>query len=183
MARPAPAVHRTAESSSSWTAAGKETVLYSFTGGADGGFPYGGLFRTSAGNALRHDFRGRHYDRQLLPLRLRRSVPGECGRHGKCPVQLHRQSGRGEPLCGSNPDSAGNLYGTTFTGGAGACTNGCGAVFKLDTAGTETCCTAFMGYPTDGAFPYAGVVRDYRPATSMARPRMAERRTTEWCSR
>jgi uncharacterized repeat protein (TIGR03803 family) len=31
-------------------AAGKETVLYSFTGGADGGSPYAGVIRDSAGN-------------------------------------------------------------------------------------------------------------------------------------
>jgi uncharacterized repeat protein (TIGR03803 family) len=30
--------------------AGNETVLYSFTGGADGGNPYGGVVRDSAGN-------------------------------------------------------------------------------------------------------------------------------------
>jgi hypothetical protein len=31
-------------------ASGHETVLYDFTGGADGGNPYGGLIRDSAGN-------------------------------------------------------------------------------------------------------------------------------------
>src|SRR5580698_7675807 len=31
-------------------AAGVETVLYSFTGGADGAFPYAGVIRDSAGN-------------------------------------------------------------------------------------------------------------------------------------
>ena len=32
------------------SATGKETVLHSFTGGADGVYPYGGLFRDAAGN-------------------------------------------------------------------------------------------------------------------------------------
>ena len=31
-------------------AAGQETVLYSFTGGTDGGYPYAGVIRDSAGN-------------------------------------------------------------------------------------------------------------------------------------
>jgi hypothetical protein len=51
-------------------------------------------------------------------------------------------------------DAAGNLYGTTFYGGTGNCIAagnrpgsppvrvGCGTIFKVDSAGNETVCTA-----------------------------------------
>jgi uncharacterized repeat protein (TIGR03803 family) len=67
----------------------------------------------------------------------------------------------GEPADGSEPsgslirDSAGNLYGTTFNGGA----YGQGTIFKVDTTGTETVLYSFTG-EADGAGPCAGVIRD-----------------------
>jgi uncharacterized repeat protein (TIGR03803 family) len=88
-------------------ATGKETILYTFTGGADGSIPEGSLVR----------------------------------------------------------DVKGNLYGTTYDGGAhGRCDfgyggYGCGVVFKLDAAGKETVLYTFLG-GTDGAFPVNGLLRD-----------------------
>jgi uncharacterized repeat protein (TIGR03803 family) len=52
-------------------------------------------------------------------------------------------------------DAAGNLYGTTRSGGA----SGDGTVFMLDTSGTETVLYSFSGVP-DGARPYASLIRD-----------------------
>ena len=51
-------------------------------------------------------------------------------------------------------DSAGNLYGTTSSGGD----SGLGVVFKLDTGNTETVLHSFSG--SDGAAPHGGLVRD-----------------------
>jgi uncharacterized repeat protein (TIGR03803 family) len=51
-------------------------------------------------------------------------------------------------------DTAGNLYGTTFFGGA----SGDGVVFKVDTAGTEIVLHSVTGPPSDGANPYAGLI-------------------------
>src|SRR6266571_650597 len=59
------------------------------------------------------------------------------------------------PYAGLIQDAAGNLYGTTFWGGAGA-----GVVFKLDPTGKETVLHSFMGSPADGGFPQGGVVMD-----------------------
>jgi uncharacterized repeat protein (TIGR03803 family) len=59
------------------------------------------------------------------------------------------------PWAGLIQDSTGNLYGTTVTGG----TSGYGVVFKVDTTDTETVLYSFTG-GTDGANPYAGVIRD-----------------------
>src|SRR5205814_1811028 len=52
-------------------------------------------------------------------------------------------------------DAAGNLYGTTFTGGA----FGFGTVFKLDATGNETVLYTFTG-GADGGYSRAGVIRD-----------------------
>src|SRR5271169_6628989 len=65
----------------------------------------------------------------------------------------------GPPNDGANPtgglisDSAGNFYGTTFTGGA----NGAGTVFKIDTLNHETVLHNFTG-GWDGGFPAASLV-------------------------
>lgn len=68
----------------------------------------------------------------------------------------------GQPQSRLILDSAGNLYGTTLSGGV-ACpisASGCGTVFKLSPDGTETVLHAFTG-GADGAYPsYAGLVFD-----------------------
>jgi len=57
-------------------------------------------------------------------------------------------------------DAAGNLYGTTSSGGGSGCSGfGCGIVFKLDTANHETVLHAFTDRP-DGAIPYGRLVLD-----------------------
>src|SRR5438045_599299 len=61
----------------------------------------------------------------------------------------------GYPYAGLIRDAAGNLYGTTPTGGA--CN--AGTVFKLDTTGKETVLHSFTG-GADGGDPWAGLVRD-----------------------
>jgi len=60
-----------------------------------------------------------------------------------------------EPYSGVVRDAKGNSYGTTALGGA----NGFGTVFKLSATGKETVLYSFRG-GTDGAYPYAGLVRD-----------------------
>ncbi len=61
----------------------------------------------------------------------------------------------GNPLDGFIADSAGNLYGTTNTGGA----SGDGVVFKITRSGVQTVLYSFLG-GTDGAFPEGGLIRD-----------------------
>ena len=65
------------------------------------------------------------------------------------------------PFAGLIQDEMGNLYGVAAEGGDLSCQlggNGCGVVFKIDTAGKETVLHSFSG--KDGAYPYGGLVRD-----------------------
>jgi uncharacterized repeat protein (TIGR03803 family) len=71
------------------------------------------------------------------------------------------------PTAGLIQDDKGNLYGTTFFGGAGAnhgFEGGGGTVFKLDKRGHETVLHNFCSKGdqncTDGAYPEAGLIRD-----------------------
>jgi len=52
-------------------------------------------------------------------------------------------------------DKEGNLYGTTFSGGA----SGVGTVFKLDDSGNETVLHSFT-YSDAGVSPTAGLIMD-----------------------
>src|SRR5207248_5216092 len=65
------------------------------------------------------------------------------------------------PVGSLTRDSAGNLYGTTPTGGDTNCNSpfGCGVVFRLDASGRETVLHKFAGGATDGSFPEAGLIR------------------------
>jgi uncharacterized repeat protein (TIGR03803 family) len=61
-------------------------------------------------------------------------------------------------------DGQGNLYGTTYGGGAGCTTNqGCGTVFRLSPDGTKTVLHAFSGanvVPSDGSHPSGPLAMD-----------------------
>jgi uncharacterized repeat protein (TIGR03803 family) len=129
---------------------GKETVLHSFTGkGGDGAYPVAGLVRDAAGN--------------LYGTTIGGGASCNCGTvfkldtTGKETVLHHFTGSNGaDPYAGLVRDSVGNLYGTTFYGGA----SGYGVVFKLDPTGKETVLHSFTGGTTDGTEPRAGLVRD-----------------------
>ena len=156
---------------------GKETVLYSFTDGADGGFPWGGLVRDSKGNL---------YGTAQYGGDLACYAPYGCGTvfkidsKGKFTV-LHSFSGSttdGQlPLAGLVLDAQGNLYGTTYIGGSGGCFDGtsygCGTVFKLDPTGTETVLYSFTGGTRTAHIQLLVGLCWTQTATSTARTRAA----------
>jgi len=132
---------------------GKESAIYNFTGGADGATPESGLLynagslygTTSAGGASKS---GTVFS--ITPL-------------GKETVLYSFTGGvdGSGPQSGLVKDSMGNLYGTTFSGGA----SGNGTVFELIRPKTqgghwiERVLYSF-GAGTDGANPVAGVTLD-----------------------
>jgi uncharacterized repeat protein (TIGR03803 family) len=134
------------------TPSGQETVLYAFTGETDGGNPYGGMIVDSSGNLYGTTLKG-----------------GMTGCSGGCGVVykvnpsgqetvLHSFTGGADgatPYAGVISDSAGNLYGTTYAGGA----NQGGVVYELSTSGQETVLHSFGGGPP-GYSPTGGLARD-----------------------
>jgi uncharacterized repeat protein (TIGR03803 family) len=135
----------------------KETVLHSFTGsGGDGEYPLAGLVRDAAGSLYGTTANGGVYG-------------GACGGFG-CgtvfkvnsagrEIVLHRFTGSPDastPYSGLVRDEAGNLYGTTFSGGQ----YGFGTVFEINKDGDESVLYSFNPSNGDGAFPYGGLARD-----------------------
>ena len=132
---------------------GEESVLYSFTGGADGGSPLAGLVRDQEGNLYGTTFYGGSGNGVVFKL-------GPRGRE----TVLHRFTGPPDgrlPGAGLLRDSSGNLYGTTEEGGDSNCLEGfgCGTIFKVDTKGKETVLYRFTGFP-DGELPLAALIMD-----------------------
>ena len=134
---------------------GKETVLYSFTGGVDGGTPGpGALAMDSAGNLYGATVGGGDLSCSLTNG-LGCGVVFKIDPSGNETV-LYAFSGIGDggiPQGGVVRDSNGTLYGTTSEGGSlgGPCPSvGCGVVFKI-AAGSETVQHSFQG--TDGQTP------------------------------
>jgi len=131
-----------------------ELPIYNFTGGSDGGDPQG--LAASGGNLYGTTYSGGTWGYgtvfELLPN----------GSGGWNETVLYSFTGGDD---GANPyysyltiDSAGNLYGTAYNGGA----NGYGAVFELSPEGTgwnETVLHSFVG-GADGANPVNGLITD-----------------------
>jgi uncharacterized repeat protein (TIGR03803 family) len=133
--------------------AGKETVLHSFTGTPDGDEPLAGLVRDNAGNFYGTTLQG---GTSGVGTVFKVSSSGE-------EIVLYSFCSVSGCADGSGPwgdlvlDSAGNLYGTTFQGGA----LNYGTVFKVDPTGQETVLYSFCSQDcTDGALPLDGLVRD-----------------------
>ena len=100
-------------------ATGHETVLYTFTGGADGMFPQVGVIRDSAGNLYGTTFDGG----------LGAGVVYKVDATGHETVLYSFIGGTdgSKPWAGVIRNSAGKLYGTTTGGGR----NGLGVVFRI----------------------------------------------------
>jgi len=135
---------------------GQETLLYTFTGGADGALPSAGVIRDVAGNLYGTTQAGGPANAGVV---FKVTPSGQ-------EIVLHGFTGGadgGTPLAGLIADSAGNLYGTTRCGGSGTVAycegSGAGVVFRVDPAGNETVLYSFTG-GSDGAFPQAPVMRD-----------------------
>jgi len=135
-------------------AAGTLTVLYTFQGAADGGHPIGGLIRDNAGN-LYGTTNGGGLPNSCSGGSVGCGVVFKVDPSGTETVLYTFTGGAdgGQPKAGLAMDSAGNLYGTTATGG----TADTGVVFELNKAGVETLLYAFG---SGGGAPSGDVVLD-----------------------
>ncbi len=132
--------------------AGKETVLYQFTGTAgDGANPWQGVVRAAAGNLYGTTAEGGDYGGGTL-FKINSSGHETI---------LHSFNDDSYYDDGSFPaygsllrDAQGNLYGTTYGGGQGSL----GTVYKIDSSGTESILYSFGG--SNGMLPYGTLVRD-----------------------
>jgi len=134
-----------------------EKVLYSFAGGSDGANPYAGLIIDATGN-LYGTTSGGGTSSTGTVFEL---VNSSGNYTEKVLYTLAGGSDGANPYDGLIMDAAGNLYGTTNSGG----TNGAGTVFELaNSSGTYTEKVLYSFTNTniggDGANPLAGLVMD-----------------------
>lgn len=136
---------------------GAETVLYNFCserGCQDGYYPHADLIMDKSGNLYgTTQYRGAYGGGNVFEVS---SNGTESVIYGFC-----QQSGCTDgnaPKAGLALDAKGNLYGTTYKGGA----HGEGVVFEITPGGTETVLYSFCGQAncTDGSEPEADLILD-----------------------
>jgi uncharacterized repeat protein (TIGR03803 family) len=146
-------VFKLTRSSGGWT----ESILYTFTGGRNGKYPYAGVILDSSGNVYGTTNRGGAHGGGTV-FELKPSTKGAWNIN-----VLYSFTGNndgGIPQGGVIFDKSGNLYGT----GSGGGYYQEGVVFKLNPPQEkgrwkESVLYDFTG-GTDGASPVAGVIRD-----------------------
>jgi len=147
--------------SGSWT----ETILHSFGAEKDGAYPVASLILDAGGNLYGTTFSGGAYGGGTV---FELSAP--AGDEGSWTETILRSFGNGTDgntlFAGVVFDTQGNLYGTTYYGGAYYCSGyGCGTVFELSPPSggsgswTETILHSF-GAEKDGASPVASLILD-----------------------
>ena len=126
---------------------GNETLLYSFTGGTDGGIPYAGVIRDSAGNLYGTTYFGGGTHNYGTVYKVDTAGNETLLRSFSGPPTDGKYS-----YGGLVRDAQGNLYGTNYEGGF----VGGGTVFKLAPNGNYKLLHSFKRNP-DGQLPFAGL--------------------------
>jgi uncharacterized repeat protein (TIGR03803 family) len=131
---------------------GTESVIHSFGSGTDGANPQAGLVADAKGNLYGTTYSGGAKDRGTV---FKITPKGkETVLYSFCPNYPHCTDGF-NVSAGLILDANGNLYGTSYAGGA----NSLGTVFKVASDGTQTVLYSFKG-GSDGADPSASVIAD-----------------------
>ncbi len=135
------------------------TVLYTFTGGTDGGWPYSGVILDNSGN--------------LYGTTETRGNVNACGAFQGCGVVYKLDPSGNETVLhtfegnrdGRQPqwgnlfrDKAGNLLDTTQYGGENG-QIGLGVIYALTATGKEIIVHRFAGPPNDGEEPQTGLIQ------------------------
>jgi len=134
-------------------ASGTYKVLYSFTGGNDGGNPYAGVTLDAAGTLFGTTYYGGTANvgvvykvspagQETVLYSFSDSVTGNAYYGGYY------------PYAGLTLDGAGNFYGTTYMGGSGQE----GVVYKLSPSGQESVLHSFLS--GSGGASHAGLILD-----------------------
>ena len=136
-----------------------ETVLYTFTGGVDGGWPSAGVAFDGQGNlyGTTRNF-GPHGFGVAFQLRPSGGVWSSRVIHGFC-IDYPACHDGANPLAALTVDTAGDLYGVTSFGGS---PQSWGTAFRLARSGgtwTETVLRNFSGQLGD-SYPAAGLTMD-----------------------
>jgi len=140
---------------------GNFTVLYTFTGGADGAFPTDYLTLDWAGNIYGVTL---YYGNLAHCSGCGYGTVFKLDKKGKL-TTLHTFTGLTDGGTAAGPlvlDIWGNLYGATAYGGDSTTCNaptGCGVVYKITAAGKFSVLHTFTGAP-DGAEPPMGLIGD-----------------------
>jgi uncharacterized repeat protein (TIGR03803 family) len=131
---------------------GAESVLHSFGSGSDGADPEAGLVADAKGNLYGTTYNGGTEDRgtvfKITPKGHETVLYSFCPNYPHCTDGFNVSSSL-------ILDSKGNLYGTTYAGGA----DSLGTIFEVTPDGTETVLYSFKG-GDDGADPSAGLIVD-----------------------
>jgi len=141
------------------------TLLHTFSGAPDGANPVAGLVQDPAGNLYGTTQQGGITAGVCTNTGLGFTGCGTVFKIDTTGNLTVLYAFQGAPD-GNSPegqlalDSAGNIYGATWTGGdSSACSpSGCGTVYNLDTSGKETVLYRFSG--ADGSLPQGGVILD-----------------------
>lgn len=141
------------------TSSGTETILHSFTGTPDGGTPLASLAIDKNGNLYGTTETGGSYGWGTAFKITAAGTYSILHSFGKLRSDGSVVYG---PL---TLDSAGNIYGTTAAGGSASTycnslgSRGCGTIYKITAAGTESVLYKFTGQ-NDGANPIGNLIRD-----------------------
>ena len=138
---------------------GKLSLLYAFKGAPnDGAVPFAPVILDKAGNL--YGVTGVGGNSTACGIGTGCGIVYKIDKAGHETVLYTFQGGSdgAQPQGSLALDLAGNLYGTTVSGGVSAHCGGCGTIYKLDKAGNHTVLYNFDN-GTDGAGPI-GLVRD-----------------------
>jgi uncharacterized repeat protein (TIGR03803 family) len=117
---------------------GNESTLYSFTGGPDGGWPYGALILDPQGNLYGTTNTGGNETQWGVVFKL-----NPAGTETVLYTFNGEADGGGPFATGMVRDHNGSLYGMTQNGGDLSCPSGgglgCGVIFKIAACHTATC--------------------------------------------
>jgi uncharacterized repeat protein (TIGR03803 family) len=132
---------------------GKESILYSFAGGADGANPVSGLAMDASGNLYGTTSAGGAYSAGTV------FEVSASGQHTVLYSFGSIANDGTDPVAGVTLDTQGNLYGTAAAGGLYSY----GTVFELSPSGSNWTENILHNFELqdDGGTPYAGLIFDH----------------------